>query len=197
MTMRKLMLGAGLAFSFVGAAFAGERSRGTSGDAVAGGVAAAVAPDFREIAPGVGKMSSGGFELTVRADGSVLLSEVVEEYGSLERFKFEMAVGPTAMTSTASGARMYANGAVGFFRDLLGSNPPVSPVITTAEEYKSVMGWTEMAVGSELVVLFANGAIFNDGSLASEPEWSRHARTVASSYNGSDPVFADGAVFNH
>jgi hypothetical protein len=196
--MRKLMFGAGLACSFVGAAFAGERSRGTSGAVVVTGDTGTVtAPVIHEIAPGVAKISSGGFERTVRADGSIQLSESIQEYGTLDRYNFEMGVLNSAMATTRDGSRMYANGAVGFFKDLLGSNPPALPEVVTAEEFKSVMAWTEMMVESKSVVVFANGAVFNDGSLSAEPEWSRHAQSVPSSSDGSSAVYADGTVFKH
>lgn len=194
--MRKLVFGAGLAFSVAGVAFAGERSRGTSGDSVTGGTADAVAPVIQEIAPGVARMSVGGIELTAVADGAVRLSDVVAEHGSLQRFLFNSAVINSAMINGGNGA-MFANGAVGMYADLLGPNPPVSPIITTAEQYKSVQGWTEMVVGTSTIIMFQDGAVFNDGSLSSEPAWSRHASVVPSAVFGTGAIFADGATFNN
>jgi hypothetical protein len=195
--MRKLVFGAGLAFSVAGAAFAGERSRGSNGDSVTGATTDAVAPVTQEIAPGVVQMSVGGLELTARADGSVLLSEVVAEYGSVERYMFDAAVINSMGSRDGNGGMVFANGAVGLYADVLGPNSPVQPLITTAEEYKSVMGWTEMVVGADTVVMFVNGAVFNDGSLSSEPAWARHLSSVPNVPMGSDAVFADGAVFSH
>lgn len=192
--MRKIMLNAGLAFLVTGVAFAGERSRGTTGDSMTGGTADALTPTVQEIAPGVVKKSLGGLTLTARADNSVLTSEVIQEYGSLARYAFDGAV-IGVQGGKRNGETAFANNAQGFFLDLMSPSAPIKPAVTTAEEYKSQMSWTETVYGSQTVIAFANGAVFNDGA-SETPEWALHEAKVQSAADGNGGVvFADGATF--
>jgi len=193
--MRKIMLSAGLAFSVTGVVFAGERSRGTTGDAMTGGTADALAPTVAEVAPGVVKMSLGSLELQARANNAVYASEVIQEYGSLDRFAFEAGV-MGVQGGKRSGVTVFANNAQGFFSDLMDPNAPIKPAVTTAEEYKSQRSWTESVYGGQTVTMFVDGAVFNDGSLSAEPEWARHQATMASAQSGNGNIFADGATFD-
>lgn len=188
------MLSAGLAVSVSTVGFAGERSRGTTGDAMTGGSAYALVPTVQEIAPGVVKQSVGSLELTARATNAVYAKEVIEAYGSLEQFAFESGV-IGVRGGKRSGVTVFANNAQGFFAEYMDPKAPIQPAAKTAEEYKRTMAWTESVYGGEKAVAFANGAVFNDGSLSSEPEWSRHQSTVPGAQSGTSTLFADGAVF--
>lgn len=160
---------------------------------MAGGTADALAPVVHEIAPGVVKMSLGGVESMARADNAVYRSEVIAEFGSVERYLFDAAVAGVK-AGKSNGITAFANNAQGFFADLMDPNAPIKPAVTTAEEYKQRQsGWMEAVYGGEIVTMFADGAVFNDGSLSSEPEWARHRGPSAP--NGSSSIFADGAVF--
>lgn len=189
------MLSAGLAFSVTGVAFAGARSRGTTGDAMTGGTTDMLAPTVQEVAPGVVRMSLGSIELTSRANNAVYASEVIEAYGSLERFAFDASV-IGGKAGRRNGATFFANNAQGFFADLMDPNAPIKPAAKTVEEYKQQMSWTEMVYGGQTVAAFANGAVFNDGSLSGEPEWKRHEAKMPGAQNGTSTIFADGAVFD-
>lgn len=193
MTIRKILFGTGVAFSIVGVAFAGERSRGTSGDAVSVGTAEAVAPVFQEVAPGVAKMSVGGLEVTASADGVVDLKDVLAQYGTIEKFQFVHEVSSSPMTKAADGAAIFANGAVGTIKEFLGSDSTFVQEITTAAEYKEQMMWTELGSGPEAVLAFADGAVYMDQN-ASPSLATLHAQTVPYTTSGDDKVFVDGAV---
>jgi hypothetical protein len=91
---------------------------------------------------------------------------------------------------------MYANGATGFFADLLGSGSP-KPQPRTIDELKAVTPWTDQVVDGVTVVSFVNGAVITDNSVSfSQPEWIRHRAEVASKVNENGiRSYADGAVF--
>lgn len=198
-TRKTLLLGASLAFVFAGVASATERSReaaaGTPDEASA--AAPAVAPTIIErIENGVALVSLNGQEMLLRADGSVSYDEAMEVYGSVDRMTFESHMADVPSTLGSDGARLYANGATGYFSDLLGSNDP-KPYPSTVDGLKATTPWVEKVVDGVTVMAFVNNAVINDSSVSfGQPIWASHREMVPNKVDENGVRrYATNAVF--
>jgi hypothetical protein len=114
----------------------------------------------------------------------------------MDRMQFEAAQANVPSSVGPDGTRFYANGATGFFSDLLGSNMP-KPAPRTIAEMKAVTPFLEQVIDGVTVVAFANGAVLTDKSAAfNVPEWVTHRNQIASKVDEHGVRFyADGAVY--
>lgn len=173
-----------------GSALASQRSRGD--EPAAKGSERAARPAWTQIAPGVATVTTpSGDSLTVRADGGIVLDDVIAEYGSTERYLGEIAMQSVPSAESADGARIYANGAIGWARDLVGSSGP-QPPLRTIEEHQKDVPWMETGSEGGRMVIFADGAVM----VGHGEEYRRSAArsSVPSAQNGADTVWADGAI---
>jgi hypothetical protein len=199
MTRKTLVLGAGLTLAVAGMASASERNRGAIDFAAKtdGVAASAAAPaDFQQIDGSTLLVTRNGQDFKMHANGAVYYDEVIEAFGSVERMNFEAGITNVASTLGSDGTRLYANGATGFFADLLGTSMP-KPALRTVAEFKEVTPWAEKVVDGVTVVAFANGVVLTDESVAySQPIWVSHRERVPFKIDENGVRFyADGAVF--
>lgn len=196
-TRKSLLLGAGLAMAVAGAASASERTRDTM--STIPGSDGAVAERYTNVrmsGDGLAIATVNGQDVTVRADGSVLHDEVIELYGSVDRFLFENATANVPSTQNAYGTRLFADGSTGYYADLLGTDRPEPPA-ANVEELKQVRQWGERIVEGVSVIAFADGSVLYDPSVNfTVPAWVSHRDAVPNRLNENGVrVYADGAVF--
>lgn len=183
--------------AFAGSVSASERSREAgSTDAADVSAPADVAMSYQRIDATSAMVTIGGQSTRVSVNGAVQLDEAIEAYGSIDRMQFELSQANVPSTVAVDGARMYANGATGFYADLMGTNGP-RPEPRTISELKAVTPWTDQVVDGVTVITFVNGAVITDDSASfSQPEWIRHQAEVASKVDENGfRIYATGAVF--
>jgi hypothetical protein len=169
---------------------ASQRSRGD--EPAVKGRARAARPAWTQIAPGVATVTTpSGDSLMIRADGSIVLDDVLTAYGSTERYLGELAMQSVPSAEAPDGARVYANGAIGWFRDLVGSSGP-QPPLRTIEDHQKDVPWIEAGSEGARMVIFADGAVM----VGHGEEYLRSAgrSTIPSMQIGADTVWADGAI---
>jgi hypothetical protein len=183
--MRKTFLLGGLVLFCAGTALAGQRTRA---DAMRdGGVSSDSIKNVREIAPGVATGEVDGVQLSVSADGSVVLSDVIESHGTTGAYVRELLLSQVASAPGEVSGRMYANGATMNTRDSYGDAAPAS----TVEEYKEDMQWVAETVDGANLIVFANGVVMKQ--MTNDMPQPARADVPSAVYKDTK-VFADGVV---
>lgn len=185
--MRKTFLLGGVALLIAAVSMAGQRTRGS--ERALRGDAGEPTANFIEVAPGVAEVTTvNGFTATIRADGSVLYDEVIGEFETVERLAVEMTMTAVPNTTAADGNRMFADGSVAYFSDLVGSN---GPDIFSVESHQQEVQWMEVGSGPTRQILFADGVV----TTSTSPEELPLSRDGIPNFpNGPETLYADGVV---
>jgi hypothetical protein len=190
------LLSVGLALSLAATSVAGERSRSSRNDRDA--VRASGSTEFvladrtvtvEVVAPGKLRMEANGSSMIVSQDGSIVLADVITEYGSLAEYQLTMTTFSVPAGSGPDGSTLFANGVVPYVASALGSNYP-APVSATVEDHKNRMAWISSSTSSgQEIVNFADGVVMQ-GMVSAIPA------TGGPSFIGTtgQTVYANGSV---
>lgn len=201
-TRKTLFLSLGVAVGFTGLVSASERDRESAGareskTAVSADVSTR-GGDFKLISPGVGVGTVNGQQMQVRADGAITQADVEKQHGSLDRARFEATQRNVPFVVSGEGTKLYANGAMGNFADVLGplvaeaQKQESKPL--TVDDLKAQYPWIEGTHAGQTQLAFANGAVLNDPSMMVTPQ-AQHRNQIPSVVQNGVRIFADGATF--
>ena len=207
LSKRHLSLALTLGVLVMGPARAGERNRAES---------AAPRDEAKAVSstdsPAIEVESSDSFIVTtpsgihyrMYADGRLDYEELEATFGSIQRYKFELEHQGIPYITTSEGTRVYADGSMGVFEDMLGADARQSLAqateqLTPEQPQPDIASWQQTIDGVTLT-LSADGTVINNAGAnlaATKPEpWLQHRKEVPY-FVDADGVYryADGAVF--
>jgi len=192
---RKAIFSMGLVVAMATAATAAERTRmGTMGTDSA---AAGPAPAVQMVEPNVAVVDFNGSEVTIRANGAIVLDEVSKDHGSLGEYQRDVLLKDVLMARADDGTRVYANGVVAMLPEMIPTSEPAAMYTWTLEDAKESMLWGEREIGGQTVLAFASGVILNTEEVNWHPTVGSQSSSIAMPQSvGPDglAIYADGRV---